>query len=502
MQVPNQVTYNFRGGVPSSLVEWAGPFQSYTRLKGTAIFAQDQWTLNKLTLNLGIRYDGFSGRTLPQDIPAGPFIAARHVDELKDLPNYKDITPRIGASYDIFGNGRTAIKGSFGKYLFGQGGGLSQQGFAPSVAIVSNVTRTWNDANGNYVPDCVLTNPLANGECTQISNLAFGQPITNLSISDDARKGWNHREYNYQISAQLQRELRPGRGVAVGSFRTWWGNQNVTVNTLLTPADFTEFCVTNPVDDRLEQFSGKQVCGYYDVNPNKFGQQNSLVDLAKNQNLGTPEELFNGVDMGVNARWGKGALLTGGISLGRETVDWCYANGHPELTPQNFPANYPRNSEYCRVTSSWWNGIGSQAKAQVVYPLPWDIIASGVFKNLPGVNRTLSLVSTSAQIAAQNGGRPLSGGAATVTTSTVPIASNGDSNQGTLFDDRLNQTDLRLTKGVRLGRSKIQGMFDIYNIFNNRAPQAVNATYSAAAWLRPTSLLGGRLFKFGVQYDF
>jgi hypothetical protein len=65
----------------------------------------------------------------------------------------------------------------------------------------------------------------------------------------------------------------------------------------------------------------------------------------------------------------------------------------------------------------------------------------------------------------------------------------------------LNQTDLRLTKSIRYSRGRIQGMLDLYNVFNNRAPQTINSAYGPA-WLTPTTLLGGRLLKFGAQIDF
>src|SRR5262249_15680017 len=155
----------------------------------------------------------------------------------------------------------------FGKYLLGQGGALSQQGFAPAVAILTNVTRTWGDTNGNFIPDCNLSNQAANGECGPGSG-AFGQPNSVLNLADSARKGWKNRAYNCQTSIQLQEELRPGMGIAVGYFRTGWGNMSVTQNTLVTPADFTQYCITAPTDSRIGPTSGQQICGVYDVNPN------------------------------------------------------------------------------------------------------------------------------------------------------------------------------------------------------------------------------------------
>jgi hypothetical protein len=508
MQDVPQVSYTFRGGtngiapVPQSITEVAGPFQSQTNLSGVGLFAQDQWTLKRLTLNLGARFDQFKGVAPAQTIAAGVFRPSYSVPETTDLPNFKDITPRIGAAYDLFGNGKTAIKASFGRYLMGQGGALSQQGFVPAVAIASTTVRNWSDTNGNLVPDCNLQNPLANGECGAIQNPLFGQPIPTAQLASDVRSGWGNREYNYQWNLQVQQELRPGMGLAVGYFHTQWGNMSVTKNLLATPADYTQYCVTTPNDSRLGAYSNQQVCGLYDRNV--IGGTSNIIELAKDTGLGTPQEEFNGIDMAFNMHWGKGGLINGGVSVGRETVDWCYANGHPELTPQNFPTSYPRSAAYCHVTSPWWDGIGSQAKLQVVYPLPYGVVVSAAFKDLPGNNQTATVNYTNAQIAPSLG-RNLSLGPTTVVPVAIfPSASNGDSTQGVQFDQRLNELDLRFTKGVKVGRGRLQGVFDIYNVGNARTPLTINATYAplpATTYFRPTALLGGRLFKFGAQFD-
>jgi len=84
--------------------------------------------------------------------------------------------PAAGASYDLFGNGRTALKVSTGKYLSGVNTGVEiANGNNPMVTTVANVTRTWRDDNSDYKANCDLSNPLANGECGQVQNLNFGK---------------------------------------------------------------------------------------------------------------------------------------------------------------------------------------------------------------------------------------------------------------------------------------------------------------------------------------
>lgn len=530
----NQFNYHFFAGLPSTVVQFAGPFQSQVRVASQGLYMQDQWTRSRLTLNMGVRYDHFGGRTLAADLPAGPFIPARRVEAQKNVPSFHDITPRIGLSYDVFGNGRTAIKVAFGRYLYGQGGGAARN-VDPATAITTQSSRSWYDApnannpsaffdpgiatgvnpstgvvgNRNFTPDCDLTNFAANGECGPLNNANFGKPNPLLSYDPSASVGWFNREYNYQTSVQLQQELWPGVGIAVGYFRTTWGNLTAIRNlTSTTPADFNELCVTAANDPALGSVSGQQVCGFYA--PKTFAAPLYSITRATDLGLGSPQEQYNGVDIAFSARWGAGALIQGGVTVGREVVDNCYANGHPEVSPANthgifiyggaiygFPS-YPQGTSngdtYCHVTSSWWNGIGSQAKMQAVYPLPGDFQLSGTWKTLPGIPITATQYSFDPRAATLQ--------YQFLPASLIPIASAGAS-IGTRFDSRLYQTDLRLTKSVRLNKTRVQGILDLYNVFNNRVSQANQGAVGAPGqFLTPTSLLGGRLLKFGAQVTF
>ena len=87
--------------MPVNIVEYAGPFGSDGRINRIAVYASDQWTNKRLTLSYGIRYDHFNAGTLAKDLPAGPFVGARHFDAASDIPNYNDITPRVGAAFGV-----------------------------------------------------------------------------------------------------------------------------------------------------------------------------------------------------------------------------------------------------------------------------------------------------------------------------------------------------------------------------------------------------------------
>src|SRR5262249_6896892 len=137
------------------------------------LYAQDQWTLKRLTLNLGLRYDHFDAYVPAQTRPAGDYVGSYQFSEVDNAPKFNDLGPRLGAVYDVFGNGKTAIKASIGRYVASIGANYIQA-VNPANAIATSTTRTWNDANGNYTPDCDLHNFAANGECGTVNNARFG----------------------------------------------------------------------------------------------------------------------------------------------------------------------------------------------------------------------------------------------------------------------------------------------------------------------------------------
>ena len=217
-------------------------------------------------------------------IPAthlGPasYVPARDFPEVKHSPRWENLSPRIGAAYDLFGDGKTAIKRALGRYP------QRNTGVAVNLPVSNQPTSTtiaWNDANGNFSPDCDLRNPLANGECGAWGDRTFGQVVGgNTRFADDALSGFNQENYNWQGNVSVQQQLRSEHGphgrlfpdVVRCACRRW------TI-TLVTPADFDPFCITAPADSRLGSVSGKQLCGIYDVKPAKFGQINYLRTQA------------------------------------------------------------------------------------------------------------------------------------------------------------------------------------------------------------------------------
>ena len=242
--------------VPVSVTYYSNPNHAWSRAITYAFYAQDQWTLRALTLNLGARLDSLHGWNPAQSKPAGVWVPALDFAKVDNVPSWKDVSPRFGAAYDLFGNGKTVVKGSLGRYVQGELLSIASATNAAN-AIVTSATRTWDDANRDYVPDASELGPL--------SNTAFGSVVINTRYADDVLQGWGVRPYNWTASASFQHELMPSVGLTANYFRRWFGNFRVTDNLLTTAADYDPFCVTAPVDSRLPGGGGNQLCGLYDI---------------------------------------------------------------------------------------------------------------------------------------------------------------------------------------------------------------------------------------------
>jgi carboxypeptidase family protein len=489
-----EMSYRFLNGVPNQVTLYAEPSVVAVNMNADmGVYAQDRWTIRHLTLNLGVRYDHFNGSSPVQDEAAllqefglftPPLVPVQTYPAVENTPNWNDVSPRLGAVYDLFGDGKTAVKVSVGRYVTGQTTTIATAN-NPITRSVVTATRTWTDSNRDYVVNCDLLNPVANNECTgAISNVNFGKANPNATqYADDVTHA--NRPYSWELEAGIQRELAPGWSLTGTYYRRWFGNFTVTQNTATSPTDYTTYCITAPIDSRLPGGGGDRICGYYDVNPNKFGQVTSLVTQASN--FGSQQSVWDGFGVTTTMRLPRGVRVQGGVDDGRLRTNNCYALNQPQLSGL---AGAPNIDAFCDVRPPFQ----AQVKLLGVYPLPWyDIMLSAAYQNLPGPQITATYTATNAQIAPSLG-RNLSAGAnGTATLSIIP--------PGMLYGGRVQELDFSLRKRAKIQSMRVTGSVDVYNVLNRSDITGYNTTFGPV-WLRPTNLLSGRWVKFGVQLDF
>ena len=482
------LSYTFLGVVPSQITLNAKPnfIESWLR-PDLGVYAQDSWTRNRLTLNYGVRFDYFRGSVSAQHADAGPYVAARDFAAVDRVPLWTNINPRSGVSYDLFGTGRTALKATFGRYNGQLGANATAVAYQnnPMVTSVNTATRSWTDANVDYVPDCDFTDLAKNGECGAISNTNFGKANPNATRwADDVLRGWSARDYTWDMSAEVVHQLSAAMSVRGGYYRNWQSNFSVTDNESVTRTDYDAFCITAPIDARLPGGGGYPVCGMADVSPAKFGQVLNLVSKASH--FGQQKAIADYFNASVNTRMGNGVNFGGGVDFGREVADRC------------FVVDSPQELKFCRVVTPF--RATTQVKFFGSYPLPADIVVSGTLQNMPGAPILATYSATNAEIRPSLGRNLASCGVqatCTASASGIPLIQ-----PMTRFEARRTQLSLRLAKIVRFGPSRRLNLnVDIYNALNRSDILTSNTNYGTS-WLVPTQILESRLVQFSGEFNF
>ena len=486
--------YIFNNGAPTFVRLRTTPNPASDKVNlNLGLFVQEQWTRKQLTLNLGLRFDYLNASTPAQDVPANRFVGRRVFPEFPNQPNWRDISPRIGASYDLFGNGRTAIKGNISRYMELQAVGVTEL-VNPMIAPGGTTTdRSWSDANRNFFPDCELTNPLLNGECGPNTNANFGRAIVTTRYQDGLLNGWGNRGFNWELSMGIQHQLTDGLSAEVSYHRRWFGNLRVLDNLDVTPADYNPYCVTSPVHASLPGGGGQQLCGYYDITPSKLATNTNVwVDGSE---LGA-KQTFNGVDINLNARLRGGLVLQGGLAVGKNYGSiqtyaplGAGAGANQAFQPTCFVVDSPQVGEFCNENPPYQG----QLKGSAIVPLPWwGLETSVTFQSIPGIERRAAWAAPNSAISPTLG-RNLAGGAATATVQLIrPF---------TEFEDRLNQFDFRVSKNIKVGSTTIRPQFSVFNLFNASTVLGINTAFGGA-WLRPTNILAPRIATIGAQVNF
>jgi hypothetical protein len=409
-------------------------------------------------------------------------VAARNFAAVPDVPNWTDWAVRFAAAYDLFGNGKTALKGNVGKYVASQAAGYAQL-FNSMSGVTQQVT--WTDISRNGTIFDAAGNIEVNEVGPRTAN--YGQ----VTIRPDPALP---RGYNWEYSAILQHELFPRVSVSAGFYHRDFYNLQVYDNQNLSTSDWTALSVVTPTDSRLP-LSGQPI-PFYTLNPAKVGIATDNLNTFSTQN----KSAYNGFEVTANVRRDK-FIVFGGVTTDRLITSNCDGS----TTTQDIGArgasarDNPNSLRFCEVTlatSGQPAGVfRTTVKASAAYSFPYDIQLSGSFTSIPGPAVRADYTVTSA-IA----GRPIIG---STTGSASTIVNLVEPNS--LFLDYQNRLDLRVGKTFRFGQRKVQGFADIFNVLNVGTALTVNQTYAAAgtnSWLTPTTIMDGRYARFGMQVSF
>lgn len=510
-------------GQPIRLYYYAQPYFQQERMNTElGLYVQDSWTVGNLTLTGGIRTDYVTMGFPAAELGAGPFVPARSVPELRGVPRWTDVNPRGGLSYDLTGDGRTALKVSIGRFNELTRSRLTRE-FHPFNSSVSSAWRSWFDMNQNWIPDCDTQDFTPNGECGGIDNVNFGQfpdlqpedyVFGNLEGCSEANADacpatsfdpdvlYDNRPYTWDFLAEMQRELLTGLSVSAGYNRNWSGGFWVSDNLLTSPSDYDEFCISAPASGRLfdvvgDVSPGQVMCGYYDIRPDLFGQSKRLVTLA--DKYGAQTRVWNGFVFSVDGRLPNGIRVTGGLDLGTQSVGNCFTVDEPNQ-PRDLFNVLPAGGPNCSHVHSWGNLADFRMHGDI--PLPSDFMLSWIYKNTPGtpINPEGDFTNEDIHCWADGNGNcdPMSTrtGFAGATSRTLDLTAPNQ-----YFTQRFTQLDLRFLRTFNLGDVRLDTSIDLYNALNSNSVQSIENTIGMA-FGRPITVLDARVLQVYANLRF
>jgi hypothetical protein len=432
-------------------------------------YLNDRITLTKqFTLNVGVRYDRYSSFLPEQGNPGtGPF-ATQIIFPYKgeaNYPIYSTLVPRVSAIYDVTGEGRIAVRASYGRYVGGSSGASANPGpGASDVNPNAIITRTYSNWNGviPYVPVAAnLTSTTGGG--------------VNRAI-EPGLKGPYVDEYTAGIDVGLSRVVT----VQFTYVRKIDGNGNKRVNTALP---YEAYTVSTPgVDPGRDNVAGTaddKPLVIYSV-PRTFPTFGQSVERILQVSNAESRNKYNAYGVTLNKQNANGWSFLASFNADyRDLVDIAPRSPNEALygPGDNDTATAGSNTNPFRHRVPEWSYA---FRLSGTYQLRWGLMYASSFIGQSG----------------EWYGRDVQLRDATNTTITVRVEPHF------ARYDWVKVWDNRVSKRIKLwGRQSVEGTFDLFNTLNvNTITTQTNR--NGSTFLQPTEIISPRVFRLGVRYRF
>jgi len=552
--------FNFAKRPIPSTVNWSDGATTFDEtVRYDALYAQDQWTLKRVTLGAALRFDHATSGYGSSCFGPNQFVPNAFCTTPSDGVNYKDLTPRVAVAWDVRGNGKTAVKFNMGKYNNAAGIGVGFYSAAnPARRVVNSLQRTWTDTNADRHVDCNLMNPASNGECgafsfglndlthfganpgsVGLSTVQCGRndpginPLATAycnSYGQNVLNGWDDRRGEWQWDLGIQHEILPrltaefiyhrrvytnltmSDGLTIGCDRFGGASAYSTCNSSLlgySNPSYDFFTVKAPTDPNLPGGGGYTVTGLYDVHAL------AVAPVTIQTYSDALKYTWNGFDTNFNWRGPNGIFVQAGSSTARINRDTCGAVADLSNTANSL------NSIVGHADAPYQSGCLSLGPFQTTirgsatYTVPKiDVLLSLVYQSLPGSEITANWTVSKDQVTWNNPARAtapcaipsngvgcfLSSPNFTSTTYPIPLLLNNQ-----LFGERVTTADIKIAKNFRWKGRRLNAGVDIYNFMNSDAVTAYNTTYTPGptnAWGTPMTLVSPRFVRLQIQANF
>jgi hypothetical protein len=437
----NDVVHILRSGAPLEVFLLGNPAEFEEGLWNTGVYLTDTWRVNnKLTLNLGARFDRYKNFLSEQQHEADRFFPERVVfPEVDNVRTWNVPAPRVGVSYNLTGDGRTVLKANWGLYWANPGTASSN----PNGSWQKR--HVWNDANGDLV--------WQPGEEGRLISSAGGVATTSL---DPEQKD----DYLTETSVWLEREVIANLGVRAGFVHRSEQQRRGTVNTN-QPFDAFNIAtrVTDPgPDGRAGTADDGGPIAAFNLAPGFVGlPTQSLVTNVPG------ESKFDTFEIAMNKRMSK---------RWSASTSYSFTWAKTARTPLNPNSCINANADCQDETTDY------SFKLNGSFDLPAGIRLSPVYRFQAGNHFARTFVAT------LNYANP--------TLNAEPMNANRTAH--------VNLIDIRIDRAITIRGNRLMPFFDLYNVTNNNAEQNLTVS-SGASWLRPINIVPPRVMRVGMKFD-
>lgn len=442
----------FFNGAPLEVYLFAPGAQS-VRNPTRAAFAQDSYRLDRLTLNVGARWDwqanSLAGVTATK---SRYFDEGVTQEETGNLITWNTVAPRFGAIYDLTGDSKTLVKASYSRYYYQL---WTDKGNSASVAGDRSLRYQWLDLNGDRA---FTTNEQGN-------LLAVDDPASRPVTIDSNLKPTKTDEF----VVGLTRELMANTSISASFMARQDSDLDWRINQAISPADYT---AVNGVDPGPDGTRGTADDGaalvFYEISAAKRALSPNFITTRQGF-----EQKFKGFEMTVNRRMSKGWQAVGSITVGAQTEH--YGEGSFQ-NPQDI-----EKMNDTRIASS----TPLVGKLMGSYQFPHRLNLSAFYQFVSGNNYTRTVNSTSAL------GRSLNQGNVAILAGPRNVDSY----------DSLNLLDVRLGYDVPFATNRLSLQLDVFNVLNINTITEFQPL-SGSAYGRVVNFVPPRIFRFGAKVYF
>jgi hypothetical protein len=452
--VGNDYQLIFSNGTPFQVRLYNSPFESKNNVNYQSGYVRDTLRIGeRLSVNLGVRFERYHAFLPSQNKPAGLFSEATSFPE-SELYDWRGVAPRIGLAYPLTADKRTVLKATYGQFNFALRASDSRTIRNFNKNDYSAQLYRWNDLNSDRdldYPGELGTFVQSEGASSTFFNADIQQPKA------------------HEFTLHVERELLPGFGSRIGYVYKREARQFQLVNTARPYSVYdVPLSVTDPGPDLVlgtADDSGQLTI--YDYDPAYRGtafEHSTYVNVP-----GYTDSYHNievGLDKRMSDRWQAQvsylATHKNTFSLVSSTV-----NGVPQQPNEEF---FPKNQTW----ETTFRASGS-------YRAPWGILASSVFEYQSGAPLARTVLFR---------------GLPSLSTATIRVEPIGS-----IRLPGVKLVNLRVGKQLNLGTQRLSIDADVYNVLNNNDATAMTVA-SGPSFGRITAIVPPRVARIGFSYHF